>query len=158
MSRSDRKRKWFAKHSMELTSPLVSTTSYEALGVEHSDFEELELSTAVQTQLQQECNPFEPPETPRQQLDRIGEMIKSNVDAHRSNGLPLLKALQESTFLYRAGRRYTATAMLVTDGIRFWTSDLNFNGMYTEEISLPLLQDQPVWRPLIGSESGWRLA
>lgn len=73
-------------------------------------------------------------------------------------GLPLLKALQESTFLYRAGRRYTATSMLVTDGVRFWTSDLNLNGIYTEELSSPLLQDQPIWRPIVGSESGWRLA
>ena len=139
MSRSDRKRKWFAKHSTELMSPLVSTTSYAALGVEHSDFEELELSTAVQSQ----AHPI---------LDKEGNPL------WEPGGMPLLKALQESTFLYRAGRRYTATAMLVTDGIRFWTSDLNFNGMYTEEISLPLLQDQPVWRPVIGSESGWRLA
>jgi hypothetical protein len=75
----------------------------------------------------------------------------------RDNGLPLLKALQESTFLYRAARRYTATAMLVTDGIRFWTSDLNFNGMYTEELLLPFLQCDPIWRPVVGSLTGWRL-
>lgn len=90
--------------------------------------EELELSTAVQEQ------------------------------AHEPQGLPLLAALQASEFLWRAARRYSDTAMLVTDGVRFWTSDLKLNGMYTEELTLPILQDQPVWRPVIGDERGWRLA
>jgi hypothetical protein len=85
------------------------------------------------------------------------ELSPVQVQLHDDNGLPLLKALQESTFLYRACRRYTATSMLVTDGIRFWTSDLNFNGMYTEELSLPIRQCDPVWRPVVGSLTGWRL-
>lgn len=130
------KHKWMIRHK-ELQSPFtaIAYVDYPSVGDPSPelptfsfDVEELELSTAVQLQ------------------------------AREVSGLPLLAALQASTLLYRAGRSYTKTAMLVTDGIRFWTSDLKLNGMYTEEITLPILEGEPVWRPVIGDETGWRLA
>ncbi len=135
MSRSRRKREAMQQG---MTGPDAMKKALQDLGLGQLtsplhyaavETEELELSTAVQAQL-----------------------------INDKPGLVLWKALQESTFLYKAARRYTDTAMLVSDGRRFWTSSLNFEGMYTEELKLPLLPEQELWRPIIGNETGWRLA
>lgn len=70
----------------------------------------------------------------------------------------LLEALRRSGCLYRAARAFDEHSVLVSDGHRFWFAHAKslFVSMFTCR-EWAAEHERHDWRPIIGSESGWRL-